>query len=87
MGYAGVEDYAAAAKAFPRSIGSYDRHFRLGGYKIFLDGSPQGRTAWMRKPYLGEPAKYCGYGTMQDAEVSAAIKRALNDKTQILAPL
>ena len=85
VGYAGVEDYAAAAKAFPRSIGSYDRHFRLGGYKIFLDGSPQGRTAWMRKPYLGEPAEYCGYGTMQDAEVSAAIKRALNDKTQILA--
>ena len=25
---------------------------KIGGYKMFLDGSPQGRTAWMRTPYL-----------------------------------
>ena len=27
--------------------------FRLGGWKIFLDGSPQGLTAWMLEPYQG----------------------------------
>lgn len=27
---------------------------KIGGYKMFLDGSPQGRTAWMRTPYLPE---------------------------------
>ena len=32
---------------------SYHNHFRLGGYKIFLDGSPQGKTAWMKEPYTG----------------------------------
>ena len=29
------------------------RRLRLGGYKILLDGSPQGRTAWMLEPYAG----------------------------------
>lgn len=85
VGYAGVEDYETIAEAFPQSVHAYDRHFRLGGYKIFLDGSPQGRTAWMRSPYAGEPAGYCGYGTMQDADVAAAIKQSLEKKTQILA--
>ena len=27
----------------------YKNHFRIGGYKLFLDGSPQGKTAWMSK--------------------------------------
>ena len=26
---------------------------RIGGYKIFLDGSPQARTAWLTRPYEG----------------------------------
>ncbi len=29
--------------------------FRIGGVKVFTDGSAGGRTAWMRKPYSGEP--------------------------------
>ena len=28
----------------------YLNHFKLGGYKLFLDGSPQGKTAWLSKP-------------------------------------
>lgn len=38
------QEYAAA----------YQNHLRIGGYKIFLDGSPQGRTAWMSRPYEDE---------------------------------
>ncbi len=30
---------------FPRVSWQYHRRFKLGGYKMFLDGSPQGRTA------------------------------------------
>ena len=30
-----------------------ERHLRIGGMKVYLDGSPQGRTAWMREPYAG----------------------------------
>ena len=32
----------------------YRDHVRLGGWKIFLDGSPQSRTAWMREPMRTE---------------------------------
>lgn len=29
--------------------------FRIGGVKIFTDGSAGGRTAWMKQPYVGQP--------------------------------
>ena len=51
VGYADAD--GQAAEAFSGHIRAYSGHFKLGGYKIFLDGSPQGRTAWMRTPYLG----------------------------------
>ena len=85
VAYAGTDDYPIAKKAFCKSIRQYDSHFKLGGYKIFLDGSPQGRTAWLRKPYLGETSDYTGYSTMKDADVVYAIEESLKEKTQILA--
>jgi predicted amidohydrolase YtcJ len=36
----------------PATFGSYKNHFKLGGVKITLDGSPQGRTAFFTTPYL-----------------------------------
>ena len=79
--------------AFPENIRKYKNNLKIGGIKIFLDGSPQARTAWMREPYLledynGEGKKedisYCGYSTMSDAEVKEAIDLAGNKKMQIL---
>jgi len=32
--------------------GEYRNHLKLGGVKITIDGSPQGRTAYFTKPYL-----------------------------------
>jgi hypothetical protein len=32
--------------------GKYDRRFKIGGVKITIDGSPQGRTAYFTTPYL-----------------------------------
>ncbi len=32
--------------------GKYDKHFKIGGVKITIDGSPQGRTAFFTTPYL-----------------------------------
>ena len=66
----------------------YKNHIRLGGVKIFLDGSPQGRTAWMREPYLPDSSgvnDYRGYGTMTDDEVVSAMRFAAENKTQLLA--
>lgn len=71
-------------KHLKNSIGKYDNNLKLGGYKIFLDGTPQGRTAWMRAPYTGNQ-QYYGYNTMQDSEVENAIKIAINTNMQILA--
>jgi predicted amidohydrolase YtcJ len=33
-------------------FGKYNNHFKLGGIKITIDGSPQGRTAYFTTPYL-----------------------------------
>lgn len=84
VGYAAPADFPTAAAAFPDSVGRYDRRFRLGGYKIFLDGSPQGRTAWLRKPYEGE-ADYRGYPTLTDAQVCDALRLAAQEGRQLLA--
>lgn len=84
VGYSDVKDLDAIMNVFSSSIGKYDRGFKLGGYKIFLDGSPQARTAWMREPYNGE-SDYCGYGTMTDGDVEYAIGLALEKKIQLLA--
>ncbi len=41
---------------------SYTGGFRVGGVKFTLDGSPQGRTAWMSQPYTeGPPGQDSGY--------------------------
>ena len=63
----------------------YGDHVRLGGWKIFLDGSPQSRTAWMREPYENGEDGYCGYGTMSDGEVREAFRQAIRDHMQLLA--
>ena len=71
-------------KAFKEHINKYNKNFKIGGYKIFLDGSPQLRTAWMRTAYLGKE-NYYGYSAMEDKEVEDAIQIAVNDNMQILA--
>ncbi len=56
---------------------------KVAGVKIFLDGSPQGRTAWMREPYQGEDS-YCGYGTLTDEVVTASFEKAAELGTQLI---
>lgn len=42
-----------------------DDLLRVGGVKIFLDGSAGGRTAWMKQPYLGGD-ETCGVRILSD---------------------
>ena len=67
------------------SVRRYDRHLKIGGCKIFLDGSPQGRTAWMTEPYENGDPSYCGYPVMSDAEVTDAAAVSANLGLQLLA--
>lgn len=72
-------------KRYGEQYGSYRKHLRIGGYKLILDGSPQGRTAWMTKPYEGEDKDYCGYPWMEDAEVQNCVESAAKEHRQIMA--
>lgn len=65
-------------------IKKYKNHWKIGGYKIFLDGSPQAKTAWMRTPYQGDES-YFGVSTMKDEEVDKDIQIAKETSMQILA--
>jgi hypothetical protein len=48
-----VTDLAATLKANPADTwGKYDNRLKIGGVKITIDGSPQGRTAFFTTPYL-----------------------------------
>ena len=71
-----------AWEAARRSVAG--EHIRLGGMKIFLDGSPQGRTAWMTEPYAGE-SSYRGYGSMSDEAVESAMLLCGRERAQLLA--
>lgn len=62
----------------------YDNHFRIGGYKLILDGSPQGKSAWLSAPYEGEES-YCGYPWMEDEAVFSCCMRAVREGQQLLA--
>ena len=81
--YPGESDWTAWAAAFPECVARWNGGLRLGGMKIFLDGSPQGRTAWLRRPYEGE-AEYAGYPTMTDEAVVQVMRRCAEAGLQLL---
>lgn len=83
VAYAGMDAAEELFSLAPQCRRQYDHHFKLGGVKIFLDGSPQGHTAWMRQPYEGTDDR--GYGTMTDGQVEAALRYALRENLQLLA--
>jgi predicted amidohydrolase YtcJ len=59
--------------------GKYVNHLKLGGAKITLDGSPQGRTAWFTTPYLtggpGGEKDWRGEPIVPEEEVKAFVKK------------
>lgn len=83
IGFLDIGNADKLKEKFANCLKKYDNHLKIGGYKTFLDGSPQGRTAWMRTPYIDDP-NYFGYGTQKDEEVEQKLERALKDKMQIL---
>jgi predicted amidohydrolase YtcJ len=72
----------------PLHARTYTNGFRIGGVKLSLDGSPQGKTAWLSQPYFeppqGQAASYAGYPTLQDEEAAAQVLRAFRNGWQVL---
>lgn len=67
----------------------YTNHYRIGGMKVTLDGSPQGRTAWRTQPYLippdGQGPDYAGYPAIpSDSTVQAIFEKGFQNNWQIL---
>lgn len=70
--FIGWMDYTGRSELDKGFSTSYSKHYRLGGLKVTLDGSPQGRTAWRTVPYLippdGQQAGYKGYPAIPDTK-------------------
>ena len=65
--------------------GTYENHLKIGGYKMILDGSPQGRSAWLSEPYIGERDGYRGYPAMDDCTVRKYVMQTITERRQLLA--
>lgn len=68
---------------------TYSNHYRIGGMKLTLDGSPQGRTAWRTQPYLiapdGAKEGYLGYPAIpNDSLVISIYEKGFKNNWQIL---
>jgi len=70
--FIGWMDYTGRSELDKGFSTSYSNHYRLGGLKVTLDGSPQGRTAWRTIPYLippdGQQPGYKGYPAIPDTK-------------------
>lgn len=84
VGYPDLDSIEKYKEEFKNSYKNYDRNFKILGIKMILDGSPQGRTAWMKRPYLGEE-EYNGYPNMKYENILKNIEYAKENNLQILA--
>ena len=61
---------------------------KLGGIKLVLDGSPQGKTAYLTAPYhvppRGQGASYRGYPALPDEEVVAEVEKFARAGYQVM---
>jgi predicted amidohydrolase YtcJ len=66
----------------------YKNRVRVGGAKATIDGSPQGKTAFLSQPYYkppeGQAPDYRGYAAITKAQIADAVDRAFANGWQIL---
>jgi predicted amidohydrolase YtcJ len=79
---------AMTSKYYTKDHG-YLNHYRVGGVKLVLDGSPQGKTAWLTEPYLEPPSgkdhSYRGYPKYTKEDEERFINQAFQNQWQLLA--
>lgn len=67
----------------------YKNRLRAAGIKIIMDGSPQGRTAWLSHPYFhaphGEPDDYAGFRQIPDEKLDVMLRNAAGHGWQVYA--
>ncbi len=70
-------------KMFPDHANKYCNRFKIGGYKAVLDGSPQGKSAWLTEPYENSDG-YCAYSWFNGEQVEEFMSIAIEESQQIL---
>ncbi len=72
----------------PNPSRSYSNRYRVGGVKLTIDGSPQGKTAWLTQPYYvppeGQSKDYRGYAAIDEKTTNDAVEKAFANGWQIL---
>ena len=70
-------------------FGKYNDRIKLGGVKLVLDGSPQGKTAFLSKPFHvvpeGQKKDYRGYANYPTDKAHAMINTVLDLKVPLIA--
>ena len=71
------------------NFGDYKGRVKVGGIKLILDGSPQGKTAYLTEPYYKPPHResesYKGYPLIPQSEVSKWVKHYAELNIPIMA--
>ena len=71
------------------NFGGYSGRLKMGGIKLILDGSPQGKTAYITKPYLvpphGQDEQYKGYPLIPQESVNQLIMKYSMAEIPIMA--
>lgn len=70
-------------ETFSEFANKYTNKFKIGGYKSVLDGSPQGKSAWLTQPYENSDG-YCAYSWFKDEQVEEFMSIAIAESQQIL---
>jgi hypothetical protein len=87
VAYAAIAMGAEAMRS-PFAAPAYRGRFRVAGVKLLLDGSPQGKTAWLSRPYFvpppGRSADYAGYPSMPAEKALAFVDQAFANGWQLL---
>ena len=81
--YCDIKNSVDMVEEYREFLKEYRNNLKLGGYKMFLDGSPQGRTAFMREPYA-DSEDYRGYPVYKDLEVVEFFKKAIDKNVQVI---
>lgn len=88
IGYA-IQQFTKELLKNTTAEAKYNNHYKLLGGKIWLDGSPQAKTAWLTKPYYivpeGMDKNYSGYKTQEDEDVTNYFKECLENDWQVNA--
>lgn len=75
------------AMQLPTYRRNYLDHFRIGGVKLTIDGSPQGKTAWLSQPYhvppAGQSMAYAGYPAITEQQAMESVDLAFAQSWQI----